>query len=271
MNELVVHFSHANGIPSLTYSYLFEQLTELLNDEQNRLHLTYIKRMGYERPTRSGNWYDMADELITSIEKGQQQRQSKQPIIGVGHSAGAVVTLMAASKRPELFSHVVILDPPLFSRRKRYVIGVMRKAGFMHNMKLVKQARVRRNRFASLNDAREYFKPKALFKDFHPRCFEDYVKHGLTHNGHDFELAIEPEHESQIFYSIISRAPKGLHNVKGTLIYGSSSDAVDKSDVRWWRKNMPLIDVRTFDGAHLFPLEQPDKTVQWLKDAILKG
>lgn len=261
MNKPVVHFSHANGLPSSTYSYLFEQLAQ-------HFELNFIERMGYEGSNLSGNWYDLADELINSIEQGQAKRDGNHPVIGMGHSAGAVVTLIAASKRPELFSHVVLLDPVLFSRRKRFMMGALRSLGLMDRMGLVKQARARRSRFATVKEAREYFRPKGLFKDFHPRCFEDYVQHALKPNQQGFELAIAPEHEAQIFRSVIAKAPNAMHKVKGTLIYGSKSDAVDKSDVRWWHKNLPKMTVKAFDGAHLFPLEQPDKVLPILIDAL---
>lgn len=249
---------------------MFEQLAEQFPVQSQSIDIQFIERMGYERSTLSGNWNDLCDELIASIEAGQKKRQCQQPVVGLGHSAGAVVTLMAASKRPDLFTHVVLLDPPLFSRRKRFVMGALRRVGLMDRMGLVKQARARRNRFATIKEARDYFRPKGLFKDFHPRCFDDYVQHALKPHAHGFELAIAPEQEAQIFRSIIARAPRAMHKVKGTLIYGTTSDAIDSSDIRWWHKNLPLFAIKGFDGAHLFPLEQPDKTVPWLVEAILK-
>ena len=85
MLQLPLHFSHANGIPSLTYSHLFEMLADL--------DIHFIERMGYEGDVQCGDWSHLADELIAAIEA----KNHGSPVIGIGHSAGAVVTLMAAS------------------------------------------------------------------------------------------------------------------------------------------------------------------------------
>lgn len=256
-----MHFSHANGLPSLTYSYLFEQLVDF--------DVRYIECMGYASHQLSGNWYDLADELITSIILQQVDNDHQQPVIGVGHSAGAVVTLLAACKRPELFSHVILLDPVLFGLWKRSLVGLLRTVGLIDNWRLVKQARARRAKFTSVEQAREYFSAKRFFKHFHPRCFDSYIQFGLKSNENGLELAISPEQEAQIFRSVIFRVPARISNIKGTLIYGKHSDVIAPSDIRWWYKNLPFFNINSFDGGHLFPLEQPDETIIALKKALL--
>lgn len=54
------------------------------------------------------DWRYLVDEVIADIE----QQFSQQQVIGLGHSFGGLVTLMAAYRRPELFSKLVIMDPP---------------------------------------------------------------------------------------------------------------------------------------------------------------
>jgi len=52
--------------------------------------------------------------------------QFEEPVVGVGHSLGGVLTLMAAAKKPALFQNIIILDPPLFSSQNRLLISILR-------------------------------------------------------------------------------------------------------------------------------------------------
>jgi pimeloyl-ACP methyl ester carboxylesterase len=294
VNKPRIHFSHANGLPASTYSYLFE----MLEDDAD---FCFVEKMGHGRFAFKGDWSLLADELIDSIES-----QSSEPVIGMGHSLGAVVTLLAATKRPELFSKLILLDPVLFCKRKRLVFWLAQRLGLRDWLGPVKRTLTRRSQFDSAKDALAYFSPKTLFKNFHPRCLNDYVKHGLkpvnslepepvnslepepvnslepepvnslepdcanSLEGDDagLELAISPLLEADIFRSVQTKAPAGLDKVKGVMIYGDRSKTLLRSDVRWWRKNLPNVDVVAFAGEHLFPLESPEEVARVLREHI---
>ena len=49
----------------------------------------------------------LVDQVIDSIVRQAKGRK----VIGLGHSLGSVLTLMASFRRPELFSQVIMLDP----------------------------------------------------------------------------------------------------------------------------------------------------------------
>ena len=51
------------------------------------------------------------------------------PIVGIGHSLGAVTTYMAAATYPRLFSAIILIDPPIFPRRMLWLIAVMKWLG----------------------------------------------------------------------------------------------------------------------------------------------
>ena len=133
-----VHFSHANGFPASSYNYLFKLL--------NNVQINFIEKMGHGDYPLNKDLNNFADELITSIEK-----EFIEPVIGIGHSTGGVVTVLAASKRPELFKKIIVLDPVLFSKRKRYLIWLFQKIGFTDWMKITKQAIKRRTHFSDRN------------------------------------------------------------------------------------------------------------------------
>ncbi|MEM5537775.1 alpha/beta hydrolase [Neptuniibacter pectenicola] len=250
-----IQFSHANGFPGSSYNYLFSLLPDY--------HITYIEKMGHGDYPLNSDLTNYAAELIADIEA-----QHNEPIIGMGHSAGAVVTLIAASLRPDLFKHVILLDPVLFSKRKRYPLKIAKKMGFIDKITPAARASKRRTRFPSREAAALYFRNKALFKHFHPRCFNDYITYGLTETEQGVELTISPEVEADVFRNVPLEAPKRLRQVKGTVIYGDKSNLFQKSEKNWWSRRFPAMELISIDGGHLFPFEDPAGTALLLNKVL---
>lgn len=252
-----VHFSHANGFPASSYSYLFKLL--------NNTRISFVEKMGHGDYPLNKDLYNFADELIESIEKAH-----KESVIGVGHSLGGVVTLLAASKRPDLFKKVIVLDPVLFSKRKRYIVWLLRKIGITDWLGVTKKAKKRRTHFSSLEEVRKIYKQKSLFKRFHQNCFEDYLKYGFIQSEKGVDLAFSSEVEADVFRYIQIQIPHNLHKLKGVLIYGNYSDTFWNSDMKWWKRNFPNFEIVPFEGGHLFPFEKPEETAKLLNEYIAK-
>ena len=250
-----IQFSHANGFPASSYKYLFKLL--------NNAHINFVEKMGHGDYPLNKNLYNFAEELIDSIEQAHDE-----PIIGIGHSLGGVVTLLAASKRPDLFKKVIVLDPVLFSKRKRYIVWLFRKIGITDWLRVTKKAKKRRTHFSSLEEVRKIYKQKSLFKRFHPNCFEDYLKYGFTKSEKGIELAFSSKIEANVFRYIQIKIPSNLDKLSGVLIYGNYSDTFWKSDMKWWKRNFPNFEIISFEGGHLFPFEKPQETAKLLNRYI---
>jgi len=103
------HFLHANGFCAGTYSpfvkYLLDDLHIIAGDVRGHggSDLPDIKRVHH--------WNIFADDLKTLIDQTMSP-----PIIGLGHSLGAVTTYIAAATYPRLFSAIILIDPPIFPR-----------------------------------------------------------------------------------------------------------------------------------------------------------
>lgn len=251
-----IQFSHANGFPARTYTHLFRLL------EDAKIH--HVDRLGHGDFALNGDLSNLATELIHSIEQ-----RDDGPVIGIGHSSGAVATLLAASRKPELFSQVILIEPAFFSSWKRGLIRMAMTLGFGDRLGPTSKAVRRRDHFPDVATARDYFLQRRLFQLFHPQCFEDYLAHGLKPaDSGGMELAFSKQIEVEIFRSTQTKAPKNLTQLKGSMIYGDTSELFWKSDVRWWKRALPNIQTIPFSGGHLFPLEQPDKTAE-LINALL--
>ncbi len=88
---------------------------------------------------------------------------------GVGHSFGGAILCCAAAHRPQLFEKLVIVDPPMFSPATRGVAYLASALGLESWHPLVSRALRRRNKWASLDDARAYLETRGVFKDMHPQ------------------------------------------------------------------------------------------------------
>ena len=253
MNTL--QFSHANGFPAKTYTYLFSRL--------HNTQVNFVERMGHGAYPFNGDTHNLAAELIASI-----QATSSQPVVGVGHSTGGMVTLLAAAKQPELFSQVIVIEPTLFASERRAAITLARQNGNDDRLGLAQAAMRRRGTFPSKASAQAHYQKKTLFQKFHPRCFDDYITYGLKPSSGEMQLAFSPEIEADIFRSTYTGKPPNLNRVKGALIYGDKSDLFSQSDARWWKKAYPYFEHIAFQGGHLLPLEQPDQTAELLNRLI---
>ena len=74
-------------------------------------------------------------------------------MIGLGHSFGSLLTLMAAYKKPQLFSQVIIMDPPFVIGPKAFLFEALQKLGSKSVDKLTPAAVTvkRRDHWKALN------------------------------------------------------------------------------------------------------------------------
>ncbi|WP_158969447.1 alpha/beta fold hydrolase [Paraglaciecola sp. L3A3] len=251
-----IHFAHANGFPALSYEYFFSLLENASID--------FINTMGHAGFKNKHNLTFLKDELIEYIAS-----HNDQPVVGMGHSAGAAATLLAAAERPELFEQLILIDPVTLGSQKRFIIKMAQTLGLWEGFSPAKQTRKRRFQFTDHQHAFDYYQNKSLFKNFHKNCYQSYINHGLVKVGSQCELTFSPQVEADIFNHAVTRLPKDLSKVKGTIIYAKHSNVFGQSDVKWWQKNHPHFKLICFDGYHLFPLEQPEKSAKAINQILM--
>ena len=69
------------------------------------------------RKTRS--WYPLANDLIRFLDNNGFSN-----VIGVGHSFGSVITMIAATKDPDLFSKLVLIEPVILPKKVHMVVSL---------------------------------------------------------------------------------------------------------------------------------------------------
>lgn len=252
MNTLF--FAHANGFPSPCYTPFFDAL------QQHGQTVDYIDTVGLnpEFPI-SNNWPYLVQELEQEIES-----KYTEPVIGIGHSLGGLVSYLLAQKRPELYSHVIVLDPPVINGWQNIPWWLSKRLGFSDFLTPAGISKKRRTHFDSREQASEILRKKRLFKDFTDASFNAYIQHGLvdTDDG-QVTLAIDLETELSLFRT----APDNLWRYRQSLQMPGLYLTAEKSEfasqpfaARLARK--AEMDYKVLKGSHLFPQEHPEETAQ---------
>ncbi len=250
-----IHFSHANGFPAKSYQFFFSQFPGYQWD--------YINTLGHANYSNKSNLGFLKEELLDYV-----CANNTEPVIGMGHSSGAAATLLAAAEKPELFSQIILIDPVTLGSKKRVAAGLAKKLKLWERFSPAYKAKRRRYEFESRQQAFDYYQTKALFKDFHPKCFEDYINYGLQPADDGYQLTFLPQVEADIFNHMPTKLPKDLSQVEGSIFYAKDSNIFGPSDIKWWRKRHPHFNLICFDGYHLFPFEQPEKAAKAIADLI---
>lgn len=258
MEAVNLHFCHANGFPARSYDIMLSRLSEQFN-------VRFLEMHGHQpQYPVSNNWPYLVDELIDEIKMRHQQ-----PIIGIGHSMGGVLIFLAAQKKPELFKHIILLDPPLLDSITSSIIGLAKRFKFIDKITPAGRTEGRLEVFDSYEHAFDYFSGKSLFKQADPRCVRDYICHGTEPVGNGLKLKYAVDTEVAIYRTLPSniRLNDSAIPVATTLLYGQRSDVVRPALIRKL-KNKHAINVMEVSGGHLFPLELPVQTADHIRAII---
>ena len=258
----VLHFAHANGMPSAVYEPFFAGLAEFFTIE-------YIPMLGAspDYPV-DDHWRSLTKQVIDSVKKTCQEHGVAQ-LVAVGHSLGAMCTLQALYREPSYFSQAVLMDPPWIYGKTSFIWHIAKtvdRLPLMNNrlMDKVSPAGVskhRRDVWDSRQEAYDTLRHKGFFKGFDERSFQGYVEHGLHERADGkLTLAIPKDSEVAVFRtnpSLYWLTPNHAPKPPVTLIIGKESIFLKRKFPQQVKARLG-IDYETHKGGHMFPLEYPD-------------
>ncbi len=258
----LIHFMHGNGFCGATYWNFLRHFKTGYG-----LFLHDVQGHGDSDPGEGfPGWKATVTRTATVIQQ-HPVTQTKLPLIGMGHSFGAAVTLMTAARHPELFRCLVLVDPVLFppglKRLLRYFPGLN---------PIVAQARKRTPHWPTRQAAWDYLHQRGIFRGVEDDALACYIDHGLEHRADGLHLKCPRETEAQIFASM----PLGLWSaVKGVqcpvyILHGRNSyPFVSRGAKRAARLNS-CITVETTRGGHCFMLEHPREAHERIETYLQK-
>lgn len=249
------HLLHANGFCAGTYSpfirFLSRDLHVIASDIRGH--------GGSDRPDvdRIRHWKIFAEDLNLLIT-----RTLSPPVIGIGHSLGAVTTYIAAAEYPRLFSGIVLIDPVILPKQTLWLLRFLRMFGLGGKMPLARGARRRKRTFKSRVEAfKRFASGRGLFKTWSEEFIDAYLECGLLEKDEETAvLKCDPEMEAQIFESVPldvwTYAPRIRCPVLA--IRGDQSDTFQPEPAEKLKTLMRDYRLCTIERAgHFVPMEQP--------------
>ena len=260
------HFLHGNGFCAGTYTPFIKHLVDDL-----RVIASDVRGHGGSdfdgiQPVRS--WRVFAEDIKVIVE-----RTSRPPIIGMGHSLGAVSTCIAAVAFPRLFNMVVLVDPVFLMPRRLAMIGLMRALGLQGRLPRARAARRRRRTFRSKAEAlRRLLSGRGIFKAWSPEFVEAYLECGLLEKDSESAvLTCDPELEAQIFESIPLNVWRYVKRLRCPVlaIRGEQSDVFLPGAADRLKRLAADCEVATIAGTGHFPtMEKPEECAGVIREFL---
>jgi pimeloyl-ACP methyl ester carboxylesterase len=250
----LLHFAHANAYPPGAYRAL---LTDLAQDHRV-LAIRHRPLWPGSRPEDISAWQEIADDLIRFFDQ-----QGLIGAIGVGHSLGAVTTMMAALKRPELFRALVLIEPVFLPQNVLDLLKAGAALDDPYETPLVKTALKRRDWWPSQEEAFARFRVKQVFGRWSDEALWDYVRYGTIDNENGgVDLFYSPKWEARIYTlpptGVWEMIPQVSHPTLG--MRGHETNTITEEAWSSWQQMQPGAEFREIlSSGHLLPMERPDE------------
>ncbi len=256
-----MHFLHANGYPPACYRPLLDRLS-------TKYHVIgmYLRPLWPDsNPQEINDWSPFSEDLRQFLDE-----QRLPPLIGLGHSIGAIVTLRAALQAPGRFHALVLIDPVLFPRYYMLEWNILRIAGVGHRVHPLIDATLKRRRiFDDLEKVFAGYRRRPIFRFFSDANLRAFIE-GMTRQMADrrYELVYSPEWEARIYYTGVWHdwdLWSGLTRLEiPTLILrGAETDTFWESTAHMVQKRNPRVKIISLEhSTHLLPLERPEEVFE---------
>lgn len=252
----MILFLHANGYPPESYRPLLDRLHG--SEQVLSLSLRTLEEGSLPRSLRS--WAELAEEVIAEMDA-----RSLKACLGLGHSLGAVVLLLAARKRPDLFRRIVILDPVLLPLWV-YLLGALMPVSWLErHAPLAKTALRRREHWPDRDAAHRQLSKRRVFHRIDLAGFDAMLDGMLAPDPHGgVRLRYPKVWEARVYatptwpYTALFRVKTPLH-----ILRGEHSDTISPFTWKMIRRLRPDADLREIAGAgHLLPFEKPAEVAE---------
>jgi pimeloyl-ACP methyl ester carboxylesterase len=250
-----LHFAHPNAYPPA----VFRQFLGPLTADYHVLAMAQRPLWPGAHPAEMDDWQIFAGDLLDFLAE-----RNLRGVIGVGHSLGAVATMMAAVQQPDLFRALVLIEPVFLP--PAFLESAMKQPEALEQSPMVQVARKRRSSWPDRKAAFAHFRRKQIFKRWSDAALWDYINEGLVANGAgEVTLAFTPEWEARIYgrlpLTVWAEIPRLTQPTLA--IRGSESDTLSAEPWALWQTLQPDAEyVELPDLGHMAPMEQPEILAQ---------
>lgn len=260
-------FTHANGYPPACYTPLLERLAV----RRQVLAMDLRPLWPGEQPKKLKDWRILSADALEFL-----RQRACAPVIGVGHSVGAITLLRAALSRPDQFSALILIEPVLMPPWVVLLWQVMSAFHLAEQVHpLTKSAQRRRQIFASREELFRGYRRKSIFRYLDDASLRAYTN-GLVEDLADGRVGLRysVDWEVQIYATGVKADLDlwfGLPKLKVPLliIRGAETDTTWASTARLVQMIRPATRIVTLQKAtHLAPLEQPQLIAEIIENFL---
>ncbi|OYU98640.1 MAG: alpha/beta hydrolase, partial [Burkholderiales bacterium PBB5] len=246
-------FSHANGFPAGTYRQLFERW------QAAGWRVLAVPQFGHDpRYPVTSNWPRLRDQLLDFIA-----HQAPGGAYLVGHSLGGLLSLLAASKRPDLARGLVLLDSPVITGWRAHSVQVFKASRLIGKVSPGRVSQTRRQTWATRAEVAAHYGAKSLFARWAPGVLDDYIACGTVEQGGRVVLAFDRAVETRIYNTLPHhlgpllrrhplRCPVGF--IAGTRSREIRQGGLGPAHALAGERLVWI------EGTHLYPMEKPVET-----------
>jgi pimeloyl-ACP methyl ester carboxylesterase len=259
------HLAHATGLCAGAYTPMAGMLRSALNvygmDERGHGSTSLPADPAFLR-----DWDIFADDMAHFLT------HLGQPVIAMGHSRGAVVSLMLAVDRPDLVRALVLIDPTILPYSWMWWWYLAKKSGLARYLPIVATAARRKSVWPDVQEILASYRRKKVFSTWRPDFLEAYVTHGTEESLQgSVRLCCEPAWESKCFavcpHDIWRYVPRLKLPV--LVLYGAESDTFLAPAARRFQSLVPHARFICFEKcSHFVPMEEPGATVDAIIDFL---
>ena len=258
-------FAHANGFNAMTYRSLLAPLSGSL-----RIWAPDLRGHGRTtlpaEPRGRRSWADHGDDLAALLDI-----LDGPPVVLAGHSMGGTASILAAARRPERVSRLMLMDPVIWSRLSVFVFHLPFLDQMSRGHPLVRGALARRSRFESREQALAAYTGRGAFRGWPEMTLADYLVDGLRETDDGFELACAPEWEASSYASHAHDPWKALRRLDRPVRI-LKAETGSTCSVRENPRGMPRVMVETVSGGtHFFPMLRPDVARDALFETVVQA
>lgn len=247
----VLHLAHANSFHPGTYKELIAHLTP-------HFHVFSILTrplLPQYKVEDFNSWAPLSDDFIRIAEE-----QNWSNIIGLGHSFGTLITILTAIKKPELFSKLILIEPPVLPA---FLYSLLEIVPYFISKNLAPPSRIalkRRHKWSSKEEAYQLWRQKKVFAKMSDDTLNALVDYGLYKDeNEEYRLVFSKYWESKIYCTIpnpFKLFPK--IDIPSLAIRAENTDVISEKNWEKWQRLQRNTAFEVIpDAGHLVPYEKP--------------
>ncbi len=265
----VLHFSHPNAYTPGTFRQFLEPFTAHFHVLAAHHRPLWPASDGpAPEATIDFTWDVIADDLLRFLDE-----QGLEEVIGVGHSLGAVATMIAARRQPARFRALALIEPVFLPPAILDAVRANPQAAAERPFVLA--ALRRRDRWPNRDEAFARFRDKSVFAGWSDEALWDYVNDGLRDDPATGEVILSyPREWEARFYA---RPPTNVWDelpglaVPTLAMRGTQSDTLFPEAWALWQNLQPAATFVEMDSVgHMLTAEAPQDVaavvLHWLQD-----